>query len=70
MTYLFLRKHHTIERRKIRPGFSSTFFAVATEEFFDRPLALLQHTPDHYRVLSDYCLQKPARSDRRDGVSG
>jgi MtfA peptidase len=36
------------------------FFAVATEEFFDRPLALQQHAPDLYRVLSDYYHQDPA----------
>jgi Mlc titration factor MtfA (ptsG expression regulator) len=36
------------------------FFAVATEEFFDRPLALLQHAPDLYRVLRDYYRQDPA----------
>ncbi len=36
------------------------FFAVATEEFFDRPLALRQHAPDLYRVLSAYYNQDPA----------
>jgi len=36
------------------------FFAVATEEFFDRPLALLQHAPDLYGVLKDYYRQDPA----------
>jgi Mlc titration factor MtfA (ptsG expression regulator) len=36
------------------------FFAVATEEFFDRPLALQQHAPDLYRVLSAYYRQDPA----------
>ena len=41
------------------------FFAVATEEFFDRPLALLLHAPDLYRVLSDYYRQDPAARERR-----
>lgn len=41
------------------------FFAVATEEFFDRPLALQQHAPDLYRVLSDYYLQDPAARVKR-----
>jgi Mlc titration factor MtfA (ptsG expression regulator) len=36
------------------------FFAVATEEFFDRPLALLKHLPDLYHVLSGYYRQDPA----------
>jgi MtfA peptidase len=36
------------------------FFAVATEEFFDRPLTLLEHAPDLYRVLSAYYRQDPA----------
>ncbi|RJR17013.1 MAG: zinc-dependent peptidase [Nitrospiraceae bacterium] len=41
------------------------FFAVATEEFFDRPLALQKHAPDLYRVLSAYYRQDPAgRVDR------
>lgn len=47
------------------------FFAVATEEFFDRPLALRQHAPDLYRVLGDYYRQDPAaRASRGDGLSG
>lgn len=36
------------------------FFAVATEEFFDRPLALQGHSPDLYHVLSAYYCQDPA----------
>lgn len=36
------------------------FFAVATEEFFDRPLDLKRHAPDLYRVLNDYYSQDPA----------
>lgn len=36
------------------------FFAVATEEFFDRPHALQKHAPDLYRVLSAYYRQDPA----------
>ncbi len=37
------------------------FFAVATEEFFDRPLDLQRHAPDLYRVLSAYYRQDPAK---------
>jgi Mlc titration factor MtfA (ptsG expression regulator) len=36
------------------------FFAVATEEFFDRPVALRKNSPDLYRVLSAYYRQDPA----------
>jgi Mlc titration factor MtfA (ptsG expression regulator) len=36
------------------------FFAVATEEFFDRPHALQMHAPELYRVLGDYYRQDPA----------
>ena len=35
------------------------FFAVATEEFFDRPLSLLKQSPDLYRVLGSYYHQDP-----------
>jgi MtfA peptidase len=43
------------------------FFAVATEEFFDRPLLLQQHAPDLYRVLSAYYRQDPAGRVNRAG---
>jgi Mlc titration factor MtfA (ptsG expression regulator) len=43
------------------------FFAVATEEFFDRPLALQQHAPDLYRVLNAYYCQDPAGRVNRAG---
>jgi MtfA peptidase len=36
------------------------FFAVATEEFFDRPLSLQKHAPDLYHVLRAYYRQDPA----------
>lgn len=36
------------------------FFAVATEEFFDRPLALQGHSLALYHVLSAYYCQDPA----------
>jgi Mlc titration factor MtfA (ptsG expression regulator) len=43
------------------------FFAVATEEFFDRPLSLQQHAPDLYRILSSYYCQDPAGRVNRAG---
>jgi Mlc titration factor MtfA (ptsG expression regulator) len=41
------------------------FFAVATEEFFDRPLALQKNAPDLYRVLGAYYRQDPAGRSTR-----
>ena len=41
------------------------FFAVATEEFFDRPLALQAHALDLYRVLMAYYHQDPAERVKR-----
>jgi Mlc titration factor MtfA (ptsG expression regulator) len=43
------------------------FFAVATETFFDVPVALEQHEPDLYAVLRDYYGQDPAARLRRAG---
>lgn len=37
------------------------FFAVATEEFFDRPLDLQKNASDLYRVLASYYRQDPAK---------
>lgn len=42
------------------------FFAVATEEFFDRPVALKHHLPDLYRILSLYYRQDPAERVSRN----
>jgi len=41
------------------------FFAVATEEFFDRPIDLQQNSPDLYQVLGNYFRQDPAGRVRR-----
>ena len=41
------------------------FFAVATEEFFDRPIALQKNAPDLYRVLKAYYHQDPAARANR-----
>ena len=47
------------------------FFAVATEEFFDRPLNLLGHAPELYQVLGAYYRQDPAeRVKRSNGKPG
>jgi len=44
------------------------FFAVATEEFFDRPIELQQHAPDLYQVLGDYYRQDPAGRVNRNAL--
>lgn len=36
------------------------FFAVLTEEFFERPLSLMNHKPEVYRVLQNYFRLDPA----------
>ena len=41
------------------------FFAVATECFFDAPLALEEHERDVYSVLRDFYKQDPAERARR-----
>lgn len=41
------------------------FFAVATETFFERPLALLDEQPELYDVLSDYFEVDPAQVRRK-----
>ena len=43
------------------------FFAVATEAFLMRPLALEEHHPELYRVLCGYYGQDPAARERRRG---
>lgn len=42
------------------------FFAVATEVFFCRPLALAEAKPDLYAVLADFYRQDPARRARTE----
>ena len=41
------------------------FFAVATEAFFDVPIALEHHEPDLYEILRDFYQQDPAARTRR-----
>jgi Mlc titration factor MtfA (ptsG expression regulator) len=43
------------------------FFAVATETFFDAPVALAAHEPALYDVLVDFYRQDPAGRVGRDG---
>jgi len=39
---------------------AAEFFAVATEQFFDRPRLMIAQTPDLYRVLQEYYRQNPS----------
>ena len=41
------------------------FFAVATEQFFDQPLLMVDQSPDLYRVLQEYYQQDPAERVNR-----
>jgi Mlc titration factor MtfA (ptsG expression regulator) len=42
------------------------FFAVATEQFFDRPRLMLEHAPGLYRVLKEYYRQDPCERMSRN----
>ncbi len=62
----YLRLKHAAEagRKSFLSAYGAVneaeFFAVATEEFFDRPLRMREHAPDLYRVLGEYYRQDPA----------
>ena len=42
------------------------FFAVATEQFFDRPRQMITNAPELYRVLKEYYRQDPAERVSRN----
>ena len=57
-----------IERWPLQPYGATNpaeFFAVATEAFFDGPVALEQHEPNLYEVMRDFYKQDPAARLRR-----
>lgn len=62
--YLRLKGQIKAGRKSFLNAYGSTneaeFFSVATEEFFDRPLRLMEQSPDLYRVLREYYRQDPA----------
>jgi Mlc titration factor MtfA (ptsG expression regulator) len=62
--YLRLKHDAEADRKSFLSAYGATneaeFFSVATEEFFDRPLRLKEHSPDLYRVLNEYYRQDPA----------
>jgi hypothetical protein len=61
----FLRLKHDAAhgKRSFLNAYGATneaeFFAVATEQFFDQPLVMIDHAPDLYRVLKEYYQQDP-----------
>ena len=63
----YLRLNHDLQRgrRSFLKDYAATneaeFFAVATEQFFDQSRLMIQHTPDLYRVLTEYYCQDPSK---------
>jgi Mlc titration factor MtfA (ptsG expression regulator) len=61
--YLRLKGAVKAGRKSFLSAYGATneaeFFSDATEEFFDRPLRLEEHSPDLYRVLKEYYRQDP-----------
>ena len=61
----YLRLKHDTEkgRKSFLNSYGATneaeFFAVATEQFFDRPRSMIEHAPELYRVLKEYYRQDP-----------
>ena len=62
--YLLLREQAKKGRRTLLDAYGATneaeFFAVATEEFFDQPVALRGQHPELYGLLQAFYLQNPA----------
>ncbi len=62
----YLRLKHDAQkgRKSFLSAYAATneaeFFAVATEQFFDHPRRMKEHSPDLYRVLNEYYRQDPA----------
>jgi Mlc titration factor MtfA (ptsG expression regulator) len=61
--YQRLRHDATMGKESFLNAYGATseaeFFAVATEQFFDRPQSLIEQAPDLYRVLQEYYRQNP-----------
>jgi Mlc titration factor MtfA (ptsG expression regulator) len=60
--YLRLKNDAEKGRKSFLNAYGATneaeFFAVATEQFFDQPRALIKQAPDLYRVLQEYYQQE------------
>lgn len=72
----YLRLKHDTEkgRKTFLNDYGATneaeFFAVATEQFFDQPRLMIQHTPDLYRVLKEYYRQDPFERVSKNNCTG
>lgn len=68
--YLRLRQDEEKGKKSFLDAYGATteaeFFAVATEQFFDRPIGLKEQAPDLYRVLREYYHQDPAERVSRN----
>jgi Mlc titration factor MtfA (ptsG expression regulator) len=69
--YLHLKDAARNGRKSFLDAYGATneaeFFAVATEQFFDQPQVMIEHSPELYRVLKEYYRQDPAeRASRND----
>jgi len=68
----YLRLRHDTQKGKesFLDAYGATseaeFFAVATEQFFDRPRRMIASAPELYRVLKEYYRQDPAERKPRD----
>jgi Mlc titration factor MtfA (ptsG expression regulator) len=69
--YKRLRHDAAIGKKSFLNAYAATseaeFFAVATEQFFDRPRLLMSQAPDLYRVLREYYRQDPFERVTRKG---
>jgi len=68
----YLRLKHDTQKgiRSFLDAYGATseaeFFAVATEQFFDRPRQMIANAPELYRVLKEYYRQDPAERVSRN----
>ena len=66
--YLRLKRDAEKGRKTFLSAYGATseaeFFAVATEQFFDRPKQMLDHAPNLYRVLREYYRQDPNQESK------
>lgn len=66
--FLALKRHEPEVQRVLDPYGArneAEFFAVATESFFERPVALQEALPELYALLSGFYRQDPAARERR-----
>jgi Mlc titration factor MtfA (ptsG expression regulator) len=72
--YKRLRHDATMGKESFLNAYAATsapeFFAVATEQFFDRPRIMVAQAPDLYRVLREYYRQDPAERVLRKKCMG